>query len=220
MTHFAGGCCWSRESDCQSRGAGVITFLGMRRCKNWAHKIFSSKTPNRLKNCENCSASFPELPPELLSWVLSSCSGSLFNPCKGRWQVPIFISRYQIKVFHLILMISKTCLRPGTSSPPLGDGGQSLWPSQELPDPYHRPTLLIVAPLPHLVHLPTLYYDASYGAHSASRPIGHYTPPTNQQAPHKTPLFPTNQQVSKYKTSPLSLGYKNRHDHELQVGSP
>ena len=70
-------------------------FLDMRRCKNWAYKIFSWKY---------LTIQIPILPispehrvphfwstPWALSGVLrvSSCSGSWFNPCRGRWWVPI-----------------------------------------------------------------------------------------------------------------------------------
>ena len=45
--------------------------------------------------------------------------------------------------------------------------------------------------------------------------------PTNQQVYSKNPLSLTNQQVSRCITIPLlSPGYKNRHDHELTLGSP
>ena len=49
--------------------------------------------------------------------------------------------------------------------------------------------------------------------------IGPYTPPTNQQVYHKTPLSPTNQQVSRCIVRLPSLGYKNRHDQALSISS-
>ena len=41
-------------------------------------------------------------------------------------------------------------LLSGTSRPLQGDRTQSLWPRQELPDPYHHPTHLTVMLLPDL----------------------------------------------------------------------
>ena len=52
-------------------------------------------------------------------------------------------------------------------------------------------------------------------------PIGPFSPPSNQQVYLKTPLSPTNRQVSGCILKPLpSLGYKNRHDHVPGVDSP
>ena len=41
----------------------------------------------------------------------------------------------------------------GVSRPLQGDRTQSLWPRQELPDPYHHPTCLILMPSPTLSNL-------------------------------------------------------------------
>ena len=70
-------------------------FLDMKRCKNWAYKIFSWKyltiwRPILPISPEHRVPHFWST-PWALSGVLrvSSCSGSWFNPCRGRWWVPI-----------------------------------------------------------------------------------------------------------------------------------
>lgn len=67
-------------------------FSGMRRCKNWVHKI----SP-KIIYLKTYSSSFPRAQSaSLLVSTLSSdqgmlgvcsCSGSCFNPYRGRWQV-------------------------------------------------------------------------------------------------------------------------------------
>ena len=116
-------------------------------------------------------------------------------------------------------------LLSGTSRPLQGDRTQSLWPRQELPDPYHHPTHLIAMLLPlHLKQLGLLFLPPTVkGMWPTPHPpsiYGPYKPPTNQQVYHKTPLPPI-QQINRCNERPLlSLGYKNRRDHMLIVGSP
>ena len=81
-----------------------------------------------------------------------------------------------------------TCWAP---RPLQGDGTQSLWPRQELPDPYHCPTQLILMPFPHLEQpaysfLPSTRKDMWPTPHAT--PIEALYIPTNQQVYHKTPL--------------------------------
>ena len=87
---------------------------------------------------------------------------------------------------------------------------------QELPDPYHLPTHLIVIPsLPTFSNLPYSYLPllGKVCAPFLTLPLRWpYMPPTNQQLYHKTSLSPANPQVY-HQTSPHSLGYKNRCGH-------
>ena len=115
----------------------------------------------------------------------------------------------------------KTCW---TSRPLQGNRTQSLWPRQELPDPYNCPISHIVMP-PPTFEQPCLLLPAptrkGMWPTSHPAPIGALQAPTNHQVYPKTPLSPTSQQVSRCIIRPLlSLGYKNRHDHAPGVGSP
>ena len=112
----------------------------------------------------------------------------------------------------------------GTSRPLQGNRTQSLWPRQELPDPYNCPISHIVMP-PPTFEQPCLLLPAptrkGMWPTSHPAPIGALQAPTNHQVYPKTPLSPTSQQVSRCIIRPLlSLGYKNRHDHAPGVGSP
>ena len=71
-------------------------FLDTRRWKNWAHKIFSWKyliiwrpVLPVFPRAENASFLIATLNPFQGLLKVSSCSSSWFNPCGGRWQVPI-----------------------------------------------------------------------------------------------------------------------------------
>ena len=68
----------------------------MRRCKNWAHKIFSWKYLPIWRpflpvfpGAQSVSFLISALNTFQGLLKVSSCSNSWFNPCRGRWQVPI-----------------------------------------------------------------------------------------------------------------------------------
>ena len=72
-------------------------FLDTRRCKNWVPKIFWNEL-NDLKTWAQSSS----LPISTLSSFpgvlgVGSCSGSWFNVCRARWQVPTSSSQKSIK---------------------------------------------------------------------------------------------------------------------------
>ena len=110
---FTEGCCQSCEGYCQSWGADVTmkdlsAFLDRRRCKNWAHKIF-------WKYLTIWRRVLPVFPQHRAphswspSWApfrgvlrVSSCRGSWFSPCTGRWKVPISSSQKARVVFLTI----------------------------------------------------------------------------------------------------------------------
>ena len=109
--------------------------------------------------------------------------------------------------------------------PPSRDRTQSLWLRQELPDPYHSPThLIVMPPPPPWATWPTPSYPLLGKVCSPllTLPLeSPYAPPTSQQVYFRTSLSPTNQQVSRCILRLLfSLGHKNRHDYALIVGSP
>ena len=95
-----------------------------------------------------------------------------------------------------------------------GDRSQSLWPRQEFSGPYHHPTRLTVSPSPPRAASPTpsYLYEARHVAHSSPHPYrGLICPQPAVSVCPKTPLPPTNQQVSRCILRPLlSPGYKNR----------
>ena len=72
-------------------------FLGMGRCKNWAHK--SSPENTSLKTCsvfpsaQSISFFISTLNP--LQGVMKVCSGSRFSPCRASWQVPVCSWQYK-----------------------------------------------------------------------------------------------------------------------------
>ena len=99
----------------------------------------------------------------------------------------------------------------GISRPLQGDRTQSLWPRQELSDSYHHPTsLVVVPPPPAWATWSTPFYPLL-----GMWPTPHPAPTGDLYTPNQS----AGQQVYR-KTSLLSLGYKNRHDHVLRVDSP
>ena len=84
------------------------------------------------------------------------------------------------------------------------------------------PPISLSCPLPHL-ELPGLLlpapYQEPYVATPHPAPIGPYMPPTNQQVYRKTPLSPTNQQVSRCILSPLHSPWAIKTDRIRCLGS-
>jgi len=124
--------------------------------------------------------------------------------------------------------VKGTALRKNNSSllwdlrPLRGDKTQSLWPRQELPDPHHPPTPLLVMPPPPREPSPTPSCPLLRKVWGSflTRPLqGLYKLPTNQQVYHKTPLSPTNQQVSRYILRPLLSPWAIKTDTTMRWGS-
>lgn len=89
---FWQACCQSQEADVTVNDFSA--FSDMRRGKNWAHKsnpinIYLKTDSTIFPRVQECL--ILDLHTELLSeGVENSCSSSLSNPCRGRWQVPIW----------------------------------------------------------------------------------------------------------------------------------
>ena len=127
-------CRSSREGYCKSWGADVTmkefsAFLDMRRYKNWAHKISSWKyLPVLPVFLRAQGASFLISTLNSFQGVLkvSSCSGTWFNPCRGRWQMPICswhcpygFSSAGLYATYRYWYRAGPCGAPGHKSPPV-----------------------------------------------------------------------------------------------------
>ena len=101
----------------------------MRRCKNWAHKIFSWKyltiwRPVLPVFPRAQSASFLISTLNSFQGVLkvSGCSGYWPNPCIGRWQVSVFSWRYYVfNELSLGLLSAELCRHQAMRAPALSD---------------------------------------------------------------------------------------------------
>ena len=90
------------EGGCESRGADVSmkdfsAFLDTGRCRNCAHKILSWKYPTIWRpvlpvfpRAQRASFLLSTLSSFQGVLTVSGCNSSWFNPCRGRWQVPVF----------------------------------------------------------------------------------------------------------------------------------
>ena len=74
----------------------LVHFLDMKRYKNWAHKISSWKyliiwrpVLPVFPRAQSASFLFSTLNSFQGVLKVSSCSSTWFNPCRGRWQVPL-----------------------------------------------------------------------------------------------------------------------------------
>ena len=104
-THFTKGFCYSWGSDVTVKGFSAS--LDLRRYKDW--DLFR-KTSNYLKTCPSRSPGVqssslePELPQGLLK--VNSYSSMGFNLCKGRWQMPLLFSHWQMLLAMLLVTAS------------------------------------------------------------------------------------------------------------------
>ena len=129
------------KSSCQSQEAGVTTkdfsvFLDMRRYENWAHKVDLWKYLTIWRPVLPSSPLYRPPPAQSASFLIATqnsfhgvlnISNTWFNPCRGRWQVPIYswcpgtMGKDSPSSFHLLL--------PEVWSEAMGRSPPVLWPT-------------------------------------------------------------------------------------------